>query len=227
MSNSLENAYVEEAKRCEINISNKKISLRQLFPSAISFLFFFSNAISNATSESRHVAEHSAEFCCDDSDFCNEHLTPKKSVISNEIFTAHNEPEAIVDEHTATPPLFASPLNIAFLGLFSALFLAIVILLAVLCVRRRRQEKRIGAKRKPNPLSLSSGSSTTSSEKSKLTTRSALTTATSVPAEKSEPLVLVAKGHLGLVGQGPLGSGAELLEPLIGVSFCLFCLFIW
>ena len=170
-----------------------------------------------------HVADTAtARLCCNSADLCNRALAPQHAIkmpAPRDFTAAHHT----LHPHAPHPTLL-TPLNLAFL----ATFLVVAALVALVLVTLVRQRKRSRGPQKANQTlslsSASSGSSTTSSEKSKVTT---LTTATSAPAEKSGTLVQVAKSRGVLVGQGPLGSGAELLEPLIGVSFCLFCLFIW
>jgi H+/Cl- antiporter ClcA len=150
-----------------------------------------------------------ARLCCNSADLCNRALAPQLAI-------KMPEPRDLTAAHHPLHPHAPHPtLNTAFLAMLLVVAALVALALVTLVRHKKRSRGPPKAKQTLSLSSASSGSSTTSSEKSKATT---LTTATSAPAEKSGTLVQVSKSRGVLVGQ-------ELLEPLIGVSFCLFCLF--
>lgn len=146
-----------------------------------------------------YIREHSAEYCCDSGDFCNEVLDPTKSIkqIIGTVNPAGFPSYRIIDNPSlnSTDSSNSSPddftnlfttINIIFLSILSVSILIILSILLMFVIRRWQKVNKIKQKASNHLSSLSTGSSgasTTSSSKSKSTTVSTGTTLTTVHSQ--------------------------------------------
>lgn len=141
----------------------------------------------NNKADLEHVLENSAEYCCDDGDFCNEFLKPKR-FIRYMSFENDQDKNSLINDGKSNgtnliPATIFTTTNIVFLILLGILALFLIILAVYTIVVKFKM------KNKKNLSSLSSttsGALSTTSSKSKSTTVSTSTKATTVLTQLSE-----------------------------------------